>query len=185
MRLSYVRFLLPRHNPTFGKFEAKDSLETDGLWEVYNKFSMGNCGEAAAAKFNIPRASQDEHAINSYKRAAEAWAAGAFKNEIAPVTIKSKTGDIIVNEDEEYRRVVFDKVPTLRTAFKKDGSITAANSSSLNDGASALVLMSADMAKELGIKPLARVLCMFIPPPLSRIATDMQHSVCRRGCRPH
>jgi acetyl-CoA C-acetyltransferase len=161
MRLSCTRFLLPRHNPVFGKFETKDSLETDGLWEVYNKFSMGNCGEAAAAKFNIPRESQDEHAINSYKRAAKAWELGAFKNEIAPVVIKGKKGDVVVNEDEEYKRVVYDKVPTLRAAFKKDGSITAANSSSLNDGASALILMSADMAKELGVKPLARVLCTF------------------------
>jgi len=156
--MSNAPFLLPRHNPAFGKFETKDSLEIDGLWEVYNKFSMGNCGEAAAAKFNIPRESQDEHAISSYKRAAKAWELGAFKNEIAPVVVKGKKGDVVVNEDEEYKRVVFDKIPTLRAAFKKDGSITAANSSPLNDGASALILMSADMAKELGVKPLARIL---------------------------
>lgn len=153
------RFLLPRQNPVYGKFETKDSLESDGLWEVYNKFSMGNCGEHSATKFGISRESQDEHAISSYKRAAAAWEAGAFKNEVAPVVIKGKKGETVVSQDEEYKRIVYDKVPTLRTAFKKDGSITAANSSSLNDGASALILMSAEKAKELGIKPLARIVC--------------------------
>jgi acetyl-CoA C-acetyltransferase len=151
--------LLPRQNPIYGKFEVQDSLERDGLWEVYNKFAMGHCGEHAAAKFGISRESQDEHAINSYKRAARAWETGAFKNEIAPVVVKGKKGETVVNEDEEFKRVIFDKVPTLRPVFKKDGSITAANSSSLNDGASALILMSAEMAKELGVKPLAKILC--------------------------
>jgi len=155
------RFLLPRQNPSFGKFTTKDSLETDGLWDVYNNFGMGNCGEAAAAKFKISRESQDIHAIESYKRAARAWADGVFDAEIAPVTVKGKKGDTIVKEDEEYKRVIFEKVPTLRPSFKKDGSITAANSSPLNDGASALVLMSAQKAKDLGLKPLARVVCMY------------------------
>ena len=154
------RFLLPRQNPSFGKFTANDSLETDGLWDVYNNFGMGNCGEAAAAKFKISRESQDAHAIESYKRAARAWANSVFDAEVAPVTIKGKKGDIIVKEDEEYKRVIFEKVPTLRPSFKKDGSITAANSSPLNDGASALVLTSAEKAKDLGLKPLARVICM-------------------------
>jgi len=155
--MSNAPFLLPRQNPSFGKFTARDSLETDGLWDVYNNFGMGNCGEAAAAKFKISRESQDDHAIESYKRAARAWADGVFDAEVAPVTVKGKKGDTIVKEDEEYKRVIFEKVPTLRPSFKKDGSITAANSSPLNDGASALVLMSADKAKDLGLKPLARV----------------------------
>lgn len=153
-------FLLPRQNPSFGKFTTRDSLETDGLWDVYNNFGMGNCGEAAATKFKISRESQDAHAIESYKRAARAWADGVFDTEIAPVTVKGKKGDTIVKEDEEYKRVIFEKVPTLRPSFKKDGSITAANSSPLNDGASALVLTSAEKAKDLGLKPLARVVCM-------------------------
>jgi len=156
--MSNAPFLLPRQNPVFGKFETRDSLEYDGLWEVYNKFSMGNCGEHAAKKFGISRESQDEHAINSYKRAARAWEAGAFDNEVAPVVIKSKKGETIVREDEEFKRVAFDKVSTLRPAFMKDGSITAANSSTLNDGASALILMSAERARELGVKPLAKIL---------------------------
>ncbi len=152
-------FLLPRQNPSFGKFEAKDSLETDGLWDVYNKFSMGNCGEHSAEKFQITRESQDAHCIESYKRADRAWKAGAFNAEIAPVTIKGKKGDTVVKEDEEYKRVIFEKVPTLNTAFKKNGTITPANSSSLNDGASALILTSAEKAKELGLKPLAKIIC--------------------------
>lgn len=121
---------------------------------------MGNCGEHSAEKFGITRESQDAHAIESYKRAERAWAAGAFQEEIAPVTVKGKKGDTIVAEDEEYKRVIYAKIPTLNPSFKKNGgTITPANSSSLNDGASALILMSAEKAKELGLKPLARVVC--------------------------
>ncbi|KAL0949746.1 hypothetical protein HGRIS_009785 [Hohenbuehelia grisea] len=155
--MSNAPFLLPRTAPLFGKFETKDSLENDGLWDVYNNFAMGNCGEVAAEKHGITRESQDSHAIESYKRADRAWKAGVFNTEIAPVTIKGKKGDVVVKEDEEYKKVIFEKVPSLRSAFKKDGTITAANSSNLNDGASALILMSAEKAKELGVKPLAKV----------------------------
>jgi acetyl-CoA C-acetyltransferase len=143
----------------YGKVQTKDSLENDGLWDVYNNFAMGNCGESAAEKYGITREAMDSHAIESYKRAERAWKAGAFEQEIAPVTIKGKKGDTIFKEDEEYKKVIFDKVPTLKSAFKPGGSITAANSSTLNDGASALILMSAEKAKELGIKPLAKVIC--------------------------
>ncbi|KAI0786387.1 thiolase [Abortiporus biennis] len=157
--MSNAPFLLPRQNPVFGKFEAKDSLENDGLWCAYNQFAMGNCGEYAAEKHGIDRASQDEHCIESYKRADRAWKAGAFDAEIAPVTIKGKKGDTVVKEDEEYKRVIYEKIPTLNPSFKKQGgTITPANSSSLNDGASALILMSAEKAKELGVKPLAKVI---------------------------
>lgn len=155
--MSNAPFLLPRTNPLFGKFETKDSVETDGLWDVYNNFAMGNCGEAASEKYSITRESMDAHAIESYKRADRAWKEGVFNNEIAPVIIKGKKGDTIVKEDEEYKKVIFDKVPSLKSAFKAGGSITAANSSNLNDGASALILMSAEKAKELGVKPLAKV----------------------------
>jgi len=155
--MSNAPFLLPRQNPLYGKFQTRDSLENDGLWDVYNNFAMGNCGESAAEKHGITRESQDAHAIESYKRADRAWKDGVFDAEIAPITVKGKKGDIIVKEDEEYKKVIFDKVPTLKSAFKQDGTITAANSSNLNDGASALILMSADKAKELGLRPLAKV----------------------------
>ncbi|KAI0079671.1 thiolase [Panus rudis PR-1116 ss-1] len=156
--MSNAPFLIPRTNPVFGKFEAKDSLENDGLWDVYNKFAMGNCGEAAAEKHQITREQQDAHCIESYKRAERAWKSGAFDAEIAPVTIKGKKGDTVVREDEEYKRVIYEKIPTLSPSFKKpNGTITPANSSSLNDGASALILMSAEKAKELGLKPLAKI----------------------------
>lgn len=124
---------------------------------------MGNCGESAAEKHGISRESQDNHAIESYKRAARAWQEGAFANEVAPVTIKGKKGDTIVKEDEEYKKVIYEKVPTLNTSFKKGGTITPANSSNLNDGASALILMSAEKAKELGVKPLAKIICEPFP----------------------
>lgn len=123
---------------------------------------MGNCGESAAEKMGITRESQDAHAIESYKRSERAWKEGAFDAEIAPITVKGKKGDTVVREDEEYKRVMYEKIPTLRSAFKNGGSITAANSSPLNDGASALILMSAEKAKELGLTPLAKVICMFI-----------------------
>jgi len=143
----------------FGKFQTTDSLEYDGLWDIYNNFAMGNCGESAAVKHDISRESQDGHAIESYKRADRAWKAGAFDAEVVPVTVKGKKGDTVVREDEEYKRVIFDKIPSLRSAFKQGGTITAANSSPLSDGASALVLMSAEKASELGLKPLAKVIC--------------------------
>ncbi|PAV21064.1 peroxisomal 3-ketoacyl- -thiolase [Pyrrhoderma noxium] len=156
--MSNAPFLLPRQNPLFGKIEAKDSLETDGLFDVYNKFAMGNCAEATAEKHGITREDQDSHAIESYKRAAKAWEAGVYSAEIAPITIKGKKGDTIVKEDEEYRKVIFEKIPSLNPTFKKNGgTVTPANSSNLNDGASAVILMSAEKAKELGIKPLAKI----------------------------
>jgi acetyl-CoA C-acetyltransferase len=156
--MSNAPFLLPRQNPVFGKFTTTDSLEYDGLWDTYNNQAMGNCGEAAAEKHNITRESQDTHAIDSYRRAEQAWKTGAFDAEIAPVTVKGKKGDTVVREDEEFKRIIYDKVPSLRSAFKQGGSITAANSSPLNDGASALILMSAEKAKELGLTPLAKVI---------------------------
>ncbi|KJA29984.1 hypothetical protein HYPSUDRAFT_126834 [Hypholoma sublateritium FD-334 SS-4] len=156
--MSNAPFLLPRQNPAFGKFTTKDSLETDGLWDVYNNFAMGNCGERAAEKHEITRESVDAHALESYARAARAWKEGAFDAEIVPITIKGKKGDIVVREDEEYKKVLPEKVPSLRSAFKQGGIITAANSSPLSDGASALILMSASKAEELGLKPLAKIL---------------------------
>ena len=138
----------------------RDSLEVDGLFDVYNKFAMGNCAENTAEKHDISREAQDSHAIESYKRAAKAWESGAFVAEVAPVTIKGKKGDTIVKEDEEFKKVIFEKIPSLTPSFKKNGgTVTPANSSNLNDGASAVILMSAEKAKELGVKPLAKIIC--------------------------
>ena len=123
---------------------------------------MGNCAEHAAVKHGISREDQDAHAIESYRRSERAWQSGAFDAEIAPITVPGKKGDTIVREDEEYKRIIYEKVPTLRSAFKKDGSITAANSSPLSDGASALILMSASKAQELGLKPLAKIICIYL-----------------------
>jgi acetyl-CoA C-acetyltransferase len=156
--MSNAPFLLPRQNPPYGQFTTRDSLETDALSDVYNKFAMGNCGEHAAVKHGISREDQDAHAVESYRRSERAWKSGAFDAEIAPITVPGKKGDTIVREDEEYKRIIYEKVPTLRSAFKKDGSITAANSSPLSDGASALILMSASKAQELGLKPLAKII---------------------------
>ena len=155
----YASFLIPRQNPIFGKIETKDSLENDGLLDAYDKVAMGNCAELCAERHEISRESLDAHAIESYQRAERAWKEGAFDAEVVPVVIKGKKGDTIVKEDEEYKKVIYEKIPTLKSAFKQGGRITAANSSSLNDGASALILMSAEKAKELGVKPLAKIIC--------------------------
>eukprot|EP00842_Homolaphlyctis_polyrhiza_P005293 jgi/Hompol1/5765/HPOL_004707-RA len=157
--MSNVPFYFPR-GAQFGHQQAVDGIIKDGLWDVYNNASvhMGNCAEETAVEYKISREEQDEHAVNSYKRAAAAWQAGRFAAEVVPVTIKDKKGDRIFSEDEEYKSVDFSKVPKLKSAFQKDGSVTAANSSTLNDGASALVLMTRARANELGVKPLARVL---------------------------
>lgn len=156
--MSNVPYYMPRVNPAFGNITAKDGLLNDGLWDVYNDFHMGNCAESAAAKHGITREIQDGHAIESYKRAAKAFENKVFEREMIPISIKDKKGkETIISEDEEYKKVIFDKVPTLRPSFKSDGTVTAANASPLNDGASALILMSASKAEELGLKPIAKI----------------------------
>ena len=135
-----------------------DGLLKDGLWAVYNGFPMGNCADNTAREMNISREEQDEYAINSYKRAAAATEQGKFKSEIIPVEIPQRKGDpVIMDEDEEFRNVFFDKIPALRPVFSKEGTVTAANASTINDGASAMVLMSKEKAEELGVKPLAKI----------------------------
>lgn len=134
-----------------------DSMIRDGLWDIYNDFHMGNAAEICARECVIPREAQDEFAIQSYKRAQSAIAEGRFKSEILPVVIKGKQGDTIVEQDEEPFKTNFEKVPKLKPAFQQDGTVTAANASKINDGAAALVLMSADRAKALDAKPIARV----------------------------
>lgn len=140
-----------------GNGKLIDGMIHDGLWDVYNNFHMGSAAEMCAGEMNISREEQDSFAETSYNRAIKATKDGLFKDEIIPVEIKGKKGSVIISEDEDPAKVNFEKGKTLRGAFEKEGTVTAFNSSSLNDGASAIVLMSADKAKELGLKPLAKI----------------------------
>jgi len=135
-----------------------DGVVKDGLTDVYHQNHMGNSAELCAKEYNITREAQDAYAIESYTRAAKAWKAGNFIEEVVPVTVTSKKGDIIVSEDEEYKQVNFEKIPQLKPVFDKAGTVTAANASTLNDGAAALILMSKEKAEKLGLKPLARII---------------------------
>jgi len=151
--MSRVPYYLPRGAswPGFGHIQAEDGLIKDGLWDVYNQFHMGVCAENTASKHNVTREEQDAYAIQSFKRAQAAWASGAFDEEVVPVTVKTRKGEVVISKDEGYETLREDKVPTLKPAFKKDGgTITAANSSTFNDGASALVLGSADIVRKYG-----------------------------------
>ena len=158
--MSNIPYYIPkaRFGYKYGNGEIIDGLQKDGLWEVYNEFAMGNCGDHTAKEMGITREEQDDYAIESYRRAAAAGQSGKFAVEIVPVPIPQPKGDpIIVEEDEEYRNVNFDKIPSLRPVFSKDGTVTAANASTINDGAAALVLMSKEKAEALGVKPLAKI----------------------------
>lgn len=141
-----------------GDGKLVDGMVKDGLWDVYNNYHMGNAAELCAKEFNFSREEQDRYAIQSYKRSAAASEAGKFKNEIIPVEIKTRRGDVIVDTDEEFLNVKFEKIPTLRPVFVKDGTVTAANASTINDGAAALMLMSKEKVEELGVKPIAKLI---------------------------
>ncbi|MEI6595149.1 MAG: acetyl-CoA C-acyltransferase [Bacteroidota bacterium] len=148
-----------RNGYRLGHGQVIDGVVKDGLWDVYKDFHMGNAGEICAREYKITREDQDNFAIESYTRAAKAYEKNAFADEITPVEVPVRGKDpIIVSKDEEYTKVNFDKIKTLKSAFEKDGTITAANASKLNDGASALVLMSGDKVKELGLTPLAQII---------------------------
>lgn len=135
-----------------------DGLVKDGLTDVYNNFHMGNAAELCAKNCNITREEQDAYAIESYRRSAAAWKSGKFAKEIIPVEIPQKKGEpILFNEDEEYKNVKFEKIPELKPVFLKDGTVTAANASTINDGASALLLMSRERAEKLGLAPIAKI----------------------------
>jgi len=142
----------------YGNGEILDAIMRDGLQDPYKKYMMGNAGEVCAKHYSFSREEQDNYAIASYKRAQEAYANGYFKDEIVPVVIASKKGDVSITEDEEYKKFDESKVSALKPAFEKDGTITAINASKINDGASAMVLMSGEKVKELGVKPLAKIL---------------------------
>ncbi|GMK60050.1 hypothetical protein CspeluHIS016_0902670 [Cutaneotrichosporon spelunceum] len=156
--MSQAPFLTQRHLPGFGHYEVKDSLVVDGLFDVYNKFPMGNCAEHTAAQLNITREQQDDFCESSYNRAQEAWAQGLFAEEIAPVTVKTRKGEVVVKEDEDYKKLLKDKFRGIRSVFIKDGTVTAANSSTLNDGAAAVVLASEEVVQKEGYKPIAKIL---------------------------
>lgn len=148
-----------RNGYRLGHGELIDGLVKDGLWDVYNNYHMGSAAELCANECNISREDQDNYAIESYKRAQRASKDGKFKNEIVPIEIVGRKREItIIDEDEEIYNVHFEKIPELKPAFQKEGTVTAANASTLNDGAAALVLMSRSKIEELGIKPLARIL---------------------------
>lgn len=142
----------------FGNVELIDLMIHDGLWDVYNNFHMGNAGELCASECNISRSEQDEYAIMSYKRALQAQENGWFAEEIVPVEIEDRKGKIFVDTDEEPKKINFEKIHQLKPVFKKDGTITAANASSIDDGASAVVVCDESFAKEKGITPLAKII---------------------------
>lgn len=147
-----------RTGTKLGDMKLIDGLVFDGLTDVYNHYHMGNAAELCAREYHFSREDQDNFAINSYKRSAKAWDENRFKDEIVPVEIKDRKGNItIVDKDEEYTNVKFDKIPSLNPVFQKDGTVTAANASTINDGAAALVLMSKEKMEELGLKPLAKI----------------------------
>ena len=161
--MTRVPYYLPRSSqlPPFGEIKLEDGLIKDGLWDVYNKFHMGICAEQTAKKYEISRQDQDEYAIRSYQRAQEAWKGNKFADEIAPVTVKGKKGETIIDRDEGYENLRIDKLTTLKPAFLRDGSgtVTAGNASTMNDGASALVLANKALAREFGTgaRALARI----------------------------
>lgn len=135
-----------------------DGMQKDGLTDAYDNNAMGVCADLCATEYNISREEQDAFAIQSYERSAKAWDAGKFDNEVVPVEVPQRRGEpIIFSKDEEYTNVKLDKIPSLSAVFTKDGTVTAANASTINDGAAALVLMSEEKANELGIKPLAYI----------------------------
>ena len=157
--MSNAPFYVPnaRFGYKFGSNTLVDGLEKDGLTDAYDKIAMGHFADQTARKYGFSREAQDAYAIDSYKRSAEATEKGYFKDEIIPVEIQTKRGTVIVSEDEEFKKVDFNKIPELKSAFEKRGTVTAANSSTLNDGACALVLMSRRKAERMGLLPLARI----------------------------
>ncbi|CAH8294220.1 acetyl-CoA C-acetyltransferase [Mariniflexile fucanivorans] len=151
-------YLHARTATKFGPTSLVDGMQKDGLVDAYNQNAMGVCADACATEYKFSREEQDAYAIQSYKRAATAWDTGKFDNEVVPVEVPQRRGEpVIVRKDEEFTNVILDKIPHLRPAFSKDGTVTAANASTINDGAAAVVLMSKEKANELGLKALATI----------------------------
>lgn len=159
--MSNIPYYAPgmRWGAKYGSSELIDGLQKDGLTDAYNHQAMGNCGDATAVKYGFSREDQDAYAIQSYKRAQTATESGKFKAEITPVSIPQRKGNaVIMNEDEEYKNVMFEKIPTLKPAFSKDGTVTAANASTINDGAAALILASEEAVKKYNLEPIAKII---------------------------
>ena len=151
-------YLHARTGSKFGPTTLIDGMQKDGLVDAYDQNAMGVCADACASEYSFTREDQDAFAIQSYNRSATAWSAGKFDNEVVPVEVPQRRGDaLVVSRDEEYTNVKIEKIPALRAAFSKDGTVTAANASTINDGAGAVVLMSREKADALGIKPLATI----------------------------
>ncbi len=147
-----------RNGVKFGPTSMVDGMQKDGLQDAYDNNAMGVCADLCASEYNITREQQDAFAIQSYERSAKAWEAGKFDNEVVPVAVPQRRGEpVMVTKDEEYSNVKLDKIPSLNAAFTKEGTVTAANASTINDGAAALVLMSEEKAQSLGLKPLAYI----------------------------
>ncbi len=157
--MSNAPYILPnaRNGYRLGHGEIKDSIVLDGLWDAYNNIHMGSCAESCARDFSFTREELDSFAIESYKRANGAVNSGRFNDEIYPIKLTSKSGEIIIDKDEEPGKVKYDKIPGLKPVFEKTGVVTAANASSINDGAAALLVMSEEKAKQLGLKPLVEI----------------------------
>ena len=147
-----------RKGNKLGHQKLIDGLLKDGLTDVYNNYHMGNAAELCAKEFKISREEQDRYAIQSYERSAKAWEEGKFANEVVSIKIEGRRGTVVVDKDEEFTNVKFEKVPALRPVFDKEGTVTAANASTINDGAAAFVLASKEKAEELGVKPLAKII---------------------------
>ena len=151
-------YLHGRQGTKFGPTTLEDGMQKDGLVDVYEKVAMGVCADACATKYGFSREDQDAYAIQSYQRSSEAWKLGKFSNEIIPVEIPQRRGaPVLMTEDEEYKNVKMEKIPSLRAAFSKEGTVTAANASTINDGGAALILMSAEKALELKLTPIAKI----------------------------
>jgi acetyl-CoA C-acetyltransferase len=147
-----------RNGVKFGPTSMIDGMQKDGLQDAYDNNAMGVSADLCATEYNITREQQDAFAVQSYERSAKAWAAGKFDNEVVPVAVPQRRGEpIMVTKDEEYANVKLDKIPSLNAAFTKDGTVTAANASTINDGAGAIILMSEEKAKAMGLKPLATI----------------------------
>ena len=158
--MSNAPYVLPkaRNGYKFGHGEVIDTMVYDGLWDVYNDIHMGSCAEACARNFSFTREQLDEFAVQSYKKAIQAQNSRRFDDEIVKVSVKNKAGETLVEKDEEPLRVRFDKISSLKPAFEKDGIVTAANASSINDGAAALIVTTEEKAKELGLTPLVEII---------------------------
>lgn len=158
--MSNAPFYVPnaRYGYRYGNGEFLDAIVRDGLQDPYKGYMMGNAGELCSKKYNFSREEQDAYAVESYKRAQAAYAENAFSNELVAVSIQGKKGETVIAVDEEYTKVDFAKLATLKPAFQKDGTITAANASKINDGAAAVILASGEKVKELGLKPIAKIL---------------------------